>query len=162
MRIFSVFYPSGPAASVAEKARFIRQGFSWSAFLATPVWALSQKCWLACALWLGWALFVASAAHFGNLDGGDALALYALGALAFGLEADRLLALRLEREGYLLRGLAIGDTEAEAESLYFSRRADLPPPASLAAVAGAPPRAASASAGGADLLGLFSSRASKR
>lgn len=164
MQIYAVFLPSGLAPPrAAEKAKLVRQGFSWSAFLLTPIWALRHGLWLALALWLGWLFLSAIIASLGHLGPGGSLALSALGALAFGLEADRFRQASLSRSGFLLHGLALGESMNEAESLYFKRRGDLNlTAASLAASrpavdAGedAKPRATN---DGADLLGLFPPR----
>jgi Protein of unknown function (DUF2628) len=100
---------------------FVRQGFKWSAFLVTPLWALRHGYWLALALWLVWVLVVVLLASYANLHIGAAFALYDLGALAFGLEADRFREASVSRDGFLLRGLTLGDSLGEVEGLYFDR-----------------------------------------
>ena len=100
---------------------FVRQGFNRSAFLVTPLWALRHGYWLALALWFAWVLVVVLLASYANLDLGAALTLYTLGAFAFGLEADRFREAHASRKGFLLRGLTLGDSLGEAESLYFGR-----------------------------------------
>ena len=164
MQIYAVFLPSGLAPPrAAEKVELVRQGFSWSAFLLPPVWALRHGLWLALALWLGWVVLSAAMASLGHLGAAGSLAVYALGALAFGLESDRFRQARLSRSGFLLHGLALGESMKEAESLYFKRRSDLNrTPASVAAArpggdAGEDVRSR-ATNNGADLLGLFPSR----
>ena len=91
-----------PRPRPRRKPKLVRQGFNWRAFLATPLWALRQGYWLAFALWLAWTVMVAVIASFAHLEAGAATALYALGALAFGLEADRFRQARLSRSGYLI------------------------------------------------------------
>lgn len=161
MKIYSVFLPPGSfSASNAEKAEFVRQGFSWSAFLFTPLWALRHGYWLAFLLWLAWVFIVGSLSSLGNLDAGPTLALYAFGACVFGLEADRWREARLTRQGLLLRGLTVGATRDEAESLYFGGRADALEPTSFRTE---PVHQAAARAGrDTDLLGLFPPQEPKR
>lgn len=167
MHIYAVFLPSAPVAVAAEQAQFVRQGFGWTAFLATPLWALSRRYWLALALWFAWTIFVALASHAANLETAAAIALYALGALAFGLEADRFRQARLGQDGYLLRGLAIGDSLQDAESLFFARRPELVQlnrrtEAPTKPVVTRPANPASAAAkNDADLLGLFPTQESR-
>ena len=60
-------------------------------------------------------------ASYANLDMGAALTLYTFGAFAFGLEADRFREASVSRNGLLLRGLTLGDSLGDAESLYFGR-----------------------------------------
>jgi hypothetical protein len=166
MHIYAVFLPSGLSPlRAAEEATLVRQGFDWKAFLVTPVWALRHGLWLAMALWLGWAALVASVDSITRLEPAAALALYSLGALAFGLEADRFRQARLARSGYLLQGLTLGKSAEEAEEIYFGRRGDLSDsPSQVAAARPAltaleseksPASTLPASTLGADLLGLF-------
>ena len=162
MRLYAVYLPSGLSPQrAAEEAKLVRQGFDWNAFLVTPIWALWHGLWLAIALWLGWMFFVASVVSLAHLNPTASLALYGLGALAFGLEADRFREARLAQSGYSQQGLTLGETEQEADELYFGRRDDL---------TGAPSRRTAAqqeidpsnganlapSTLGSDLLGLFS------
>jgi hypothetical protein len=120
MNIYSVFLPSGTfSTSNAEKAEFVRQGFSWSAFLFTPLWALRRGRWLAFLLWLVWIFLVGLLSSLGNLGAEPTIVLYAIGACAFGLEADRWREAGLSSKGLLLRGLTLGENRDEAESLYF-------------------------------------------
>jgi hypothetical protein len=161
MNIYSVFLPPGSSsASNAEKAEFVRQGFSCSAFLVTPLWALRHGYWLALLLWLAWIFIVGMLSSVGNLDAGPTMVLYALGACAFGLEADRWRETQLSRKGLLLQGLTLGASRDEAESLYFVQRT----PIAEATISGsrAPIPQAEANRNAAtrvsretDLLGLF-------
>jgi hypothetical protein len=161
MHIYAVFLPSGLSPlRAAEEATLVRQGFDWKAFLVTPIWALRRGLWLAMGLWLGWTALVATVASLAHLDSAASLTLYGLGALAFGLEADRFRQARLARSGYLLQGLTLGGSEEEAESIYFGRRADLidgseQRAATKSAVPADEGEKSPASTMGADLLGLF-------
>jgi hypothetical protein len=168
MHIYAVFLPSGLSPlRAAEKAVLVRQGFSWSAFLLTPVWALRHGLWLAFALWLFGLFLIASMSVLAHMEPLGALAIYGLGALAFGLEADRFRQANLSRSGFLLRGLALGESKCEAESLYFARRADLTTaqapvaPARSAAIGEDRARFAESNSA-ADLLGLFPQQETKR
>jgi hypothetical protein len=161
MQIYAVFLPSGfSPPRAAEEAVFVPQGFDWKAFLATPFWALRHGLWLALAFWLIWIVLAAAIAALARLEPAATVILYGLGALAFGLEADRLRQARLTQSGYLLQGLTLGETVGDAEDLYFDRR--VAPSASLAPRGAASPVVASADRApspasnvGADLLGLF-------
>jgi hypothetical protein len=168
MQIFAVFLPSGlPPARAAEKAELVRQGFGWDAFLLTPLWALRHGLWLALSLWAAWLFLVALVASLGHLAPASSFVVYALGALAFGLEADRFRQTSLSRSGFLLQGLALGESTNEAESLYFRRRGAITPtPAAVFAASpvvsadeGARPDSMN---GETDLLGLFPPQETKR
>jgi hypothetical protein len=164
MHIYTVFLPSSTSSAPgADEAVFVRQGFNWSAFLATPLWALRRGYWLALALWVAWIVIVALLASYANLNVGAALTLYTFGAFAFGLEADRFREAQVSRNGLLLRGLTLGESLGEAESLYFGRHlAALQPDGWNSAARSAPlsktGRDRPDTAAEADLLGLFPPR----
>ena len=160
MRIYTVFLHS---AAGADEAVFVRQGFNWGAFLFTPFWALRRGYWLALALWLAWILAVALLTSYANLGAGAAVSLYAFGAFAFGLEADRFREAQAARNGFLLNGLTLGDSLDEAESLYFGRHLPIPQP--YASSSGAPLPQLLKSGGdrtATDLLGLFPPQETQR
>ena len=165
MHLYAVFLPSGLSpARAAEKAELVRQGFNWRAFLVTPLWALRRGYWLALALWTCWVVAALAISTFAHLETDAGLAVYGLGALAFGLEADRFRQARLSRSGFLLHGLTIGQNMQEAESLYFGRQLDSLQPFQQSSDARQSPglqlgNRADATAG--DLLGLFPARESE-
>jgi len=154
MNLYAVFLPSR-APLALEQAVFVRQGFSLEAFALTPFWALWRRLWLALGLWAVWAIFVALAARFVSLDLGAALALYALGALAFGFEADQFRQARLAQQGFAFDRLALGSSQDEAESLYYGARSELAAPAPQRRATWPSVAAAPAFRGENDLLGLF-------
>lgn len=153
MNLYAVFMPPRPQAF--EQAVFVRQGFSFVAFALTPFWAVWRRLWLAFGLWIVWAVFVALAARLANLEPGMALALYALGALAFGLEADQFEQARLAQQGFGLDRLALGSSIDEAETLFFETRPELAASAPQRNVMRPNVATAPASQGESDLLGLF-------
>jgi hypothetical protein len=168
MHIYTVFLPSStPSAPGAEEAVFVRQGFSRSAFLVTPLWALRHGYWLALALWIAWLFFVLLLASYANLHIGAAFALYNFGAFAFGLEADRFREAQASRNGLLLRGLTLGESLGEAESLYFGRHLAALQPAGWKSSARSAPLSKTGgetpnTAAETDLLGLFPPRGTQR
>lgn len=121
MFLYSVFQPAGARESAAERAVFVRQGFDRFAFLLTPVWALRHRLWRMLGLWALWLIVVIVLAAALRLDGAVATLVYTLGALGFGLEADRAREEALSRKGLLLQGLSLGETAGDAERLYFDR-----------------------------------------
>lgn len=163
MAIYAVYLPLGASPlRAADRAKLVRQGFNWSAFLITPFWALRHGLLRALALWMVWTLAVFAVVLLARLDLTASLALYGLGALAFGLEADLFRHNRLTYWGYDLQELTLGGSTEEAEEAYLCRRADL-----NALAAPKRPDAASrgahwpASTHEADFLGLFSSQERK-
>jgi hypothetical protein len=162
MSIYTVHQPpldSGPAAAEPYRWVFVRDGFSWWAFLLTPLWMLRHRLWLALAIYL-----VVSVA----LDAG----LRALGASIFilvlagllvsllaGLEAGTLRRFKLARRHWRNIGVVTGDDLEDAERRFFDAWLRKAPPrrptpptgaaASPSAVAAGP---AAASSG---VIGLF-------
>jgi hypothetical protein len=115
MAIFSVLEPPDGRA---DRAVFIREGFSTWAFALSFFWALWHRMWVVAAL-----LFAAEAALLlaaaglgldGRLAGAAEIALTVL----FGFEARNLHALSLERAGYRPAGL-VGASDLEAAELGF-------------------------------------------
>jgi hypothetical protein len=122
MSIYTVHQPpldSGAAAAEPSRFVFIRDGFSWWAFLLTPFWMLRHRLWLALVIYL-----LVSAA----IDGG----LRALGASVFtmilvgllisllaGLEAGTLRRFGLARRRWRNIGVVTGDDVQDAERRFF-------------------------------------------
>ena len=159
MSIYTVHQPpldSGAAAAEPYRFVFVRDGFSWWAFLLTPFWMLRHRLWLALAIFL-----LASAA----LDAG----LRALGASVFtlilasllisllaGLEAGTLRRFKLAHRHWRNIGVVTGDDVEDAERRFFDawiRQAPArhrPPPPSAPAPDAAPPPPAPSG-----VIGLF-------
>jgi hypothetical protein len=112
--------PEGAAAS--EKVVFVREGFSYPAFLFGPFWLLWKRAWIPAALW---ALLLALLAWTGSLlkMPPDAIGVVAFALSAMlGFEGDRILAWSLRRSGFVEGDIVIGDNEAEAEEVFFGRQ----------------------------------------
>jgi len=122
MSIYTVHQPpldSGAAAAEPHRFVFVRDGFSWWAFLLTPLWMLWHRLWLALVIYL-----LLSAA----LDTG----LRALGAPVFtlvltglltsllaGLEAATLRRFMLTRRHWRNIGVVTGNDVEDAERRFF-------------------------------------------
>lgn len=122
MATFTVHLPASGGESAAEKAVFVREGFSAPAFLFGPLWLLWKRAWIAAAFW---SLMLALLAWTGSLlkvpPDAVGLVAFALSAM-LGFEGDRVLAWSLRRRGFVERDIVIGESEAEAEEVYFGRR----------------------------------------
>ncbi len=159
MRLYGVFLPAGEGSGEAlERAAFVKQGFSHEAFWLTPLWAARKGLWDAFAFWIVWVGVVTGLALAFRLDGPAAGLIYLVGAVAFGLEGDRLEQSHLRKCGFALRAFALGDTAREAEQVFFEGPvkdlpAASPPPESVEEPAQEP--ALTPQAGTIDLLGLF-------
>lgn len=122
MSVYTVHQPPlGAADTAGDPSRFVfvRDGFSWWAFLLTPLWMLRHRLWLALTIYL-----LVSAA----LD----VALRALGASVFtivvvgllisllvGLEAGTLRRFKLVRRHWRNVGVVTGDDLEDAERRFF-------------------------------------------
>jgi Protein of unknown function (DUF2628) len=123
MAAYTVFEP--PPRGDQTKAdpvrfRFVRDGFSWGAFLLGPLWMIRRRLWLVL---LGYvvliaALVVASArlAGIGDLPGFVAV----LVALLLGLEGSTLIRWTLRRRRWKELGIVVGKNREEAEYRFFN------------------------------------------
>lgn len=120
MKIFSILEsPDGKP----EKAAFVREGFSWGAFLLSVLWALWQRMWVVALLLfvVFAALAVASELEF---IGSDLAALVQFAImLLFGFEARNLQIRALEKTGFRRAGIIQATSLEAAELTYFAGRA---------------------------------------
>jgi hypothetical protein len=109
------------ARDVDRGAVFVKDGFSWAAFVFLPLWALYHRLW-----WVAFGIVVAFA---GLAIATDMLlldpftdALIGLGlALIVGYEANDWRRADLYSRGWIERGLALGRDIDEAELDWFRR-----------------------------------------
>jgi hypothetical protein len=123
MPVYTVLEPLRKGGSLGERADhviFLRDGFSWTAFLFTPLWLICQRLWLTVVVYsvamvgLQFGLRVAGVGTEGQLLVG------ALIALLFGLEAANLRRWAMTRRGSWreLATVVAGDRD-EAEQRFF-------------------------------------------
>jgi hypothetical protein len=162
MAIYTVHQPPfGPGAAGAEPYRFVfvRDSFSWWAFLLTPLWMLWHRLWLVLMLYI---LVSASLEAGLRALGAPIFTLVVVGfliSLLVGLEASTLRRFRLARRHWRNIGVVTGDSVEEAERRFFdawirqtSPRRPAPPPSAPAAAAGGSAGPAPAPSG---VIGLF-------
>lgn len=123
MTIYRVLIPRSAAdpAAIAERADFIREGFSWPAFLFGPFWLLARGLWRALGVWCLGALIVALAISHGRLPDFVGTWLYLLSAVFLGLEGQGLVAAAMERAGFGFVDVVTGVDSVAAERGFFSR-----------------------------------------
>ncbi|HEY8125227.1 MAG TPA: DUF2628 domain-containing protein [Methylocystis sp.] len=123
MAIFTVLFPrtASSALPAPEKIVFLRDAFSWPAFLLGPFWLAWRRAWLVAMLWT--LLLVALAlVAWGLRVSSDAVSWLTLGlAVWLGFEGERLVGWNMTRRGYVEQDLVIGDDLDEAEAAYFHR-----------------------------------------
>jgi hypothetical protein len=122
MSVYTIHQPPLGAADAAGdpyRLVFVRDGFSWWAFLLTPLWMLRHRLWLVLAIYL----LISAAVN---------VALRALGASVFtivvvgllisllvGLEAGTLRRFKLARRNWRNVGVVTGDDLEDAERRFF-------------------------------------------
>jgi len=122
MAVYSVYEPGDPAPDPearAEALQFVKEGFSWPAFLVPALWLIYWRMWIELAVFV----VVFAALQWGlGLDkpGHEALGWLLTGLFAlFAFEANDLRSAALERHGYRLIGIAEGRGRTEAELSFF-------------------------------------------
>ena len=121
------------SAGRIEDAVFVREGFSWGAFVFGFVWALWHRMWIVAAL--GFAAVMLSS----TLPPRPEALVNVAVALVFGVFGNEMRQWSLARRGLAAIGAIGAETRETAELLFFATQA-LPPAAPVA---------------GHDLLGLF-------
>ncbi|MGE5259710.1 MAG: DUF2628 domain-containing protein [Actinomycetota bacterium] len=123
MTIFSVYEPSESQPDVearADSLAFVKEGFSWPAFLVPALWLIY------CRMWIEFIVFIAILALVqlisgGGQEAGAQLAGWVTIAMSviLGFEGNDLRAAALERRGYRLIGIAEGRGRTDAELSFF-------------------------------------------
>lgn len=122
MTVFTVHEPPTPPADRIDRAEamvFLKDGFTWSAFLLGPIWLLANRLWLAT---LGF--FIVAAVGYFLLDTAGVSEtlfgpfLFALN-LIVGFEAHWLKTAKLETNGWATLGSVTGNGLADCERRFF-------------------------------------------
>ncbi len=126
------------ASSAAERFTFVRDGFSWWAFLFAPLWMLRHRMWLVL---VGYVVICggieAALVRFGA-SGAAIMVVGLLISLLVGLEASTLRRLTLHRRGFANVGVVSGDNLEDAERRFFDAWLRQPRPGNSAANATPP------------------------
>ena len=122
MSVYTVHQPPLPAGDPlpeAERVVFVRDGFSFWAFLFAPLWMLWHRMWLVLA---GYVAIVAVLETVALAFGVSATALAVIGLLIsilIGLEASTLRRFTLRRRGWTNAGIVSGEDVEVAERRFF-------------------------------------------
>jgi hypothetical protein len=122
MAVYTVLEPpsSGDDLRDAERVAFVRDGFSWLAFLFPLVWLLWHRMWLVLVLWIAVVVLVEWGA---SLLGAPAPLVAALAiAAVVGFEANDLRRWTLERRGWRCAGVVVGSDRSTCERRFFAGR----------------------------------------
>lgn len=118
MRIYTVQQGLKPRTA-GDDLEFVREGFSWGAFLFTLVWPLYHGLWLVFAIVLAVTVVLGAAVSVLGLSdlGQGAVSLAA--AFLFAFEANNLRRWTLHRRGWRDVGVAAGRSLSDAEHRFF-------------------------------------------
>jgi len=156
MAAYSVFAPplSYAGAAGIERFEFVRDGFSWPAFILGPIWMLFHRLALVVVLWLAVVLVLGAVIRLFGVPSGTAALVFLLLALLIGLEASTLQSWTLKRRGWREIGIVVADELEAAERRFFDELRDqdrmgfgAPVPGRIAMLDQAQ--------GGSEVIGLF-------
>jgi hypothetical protein len=122
MSVYTVHEPplrAGADAPDVERFAFVRDGFSWWAFLFAPLWMLRHRMWLVL---IGYVVVAGAIEIPVRLSGAPAIAASLIGILLdllVGFEASTLRRFTLNRRGWKNLGVVSGDDLEDAERRFF-------------------------------------------
>ena len=122
MSIYTVYEPPLKAHESApnpERFVFVRDGFSFWAFLLTPWWMLRHRLWLALTGYVIVAIALAVALRLVGASTGVTITAGALLSLLVGFEASTLRRFTQSRRGWRNVGIVVGDDLESAERRFF-------------------------------------------
>ena len=113
--------PSAPADRLdrAETVVFVKDGFSWSAALFTPFWALANGLWLILVVYLVVVTLVSFSFNAAGANGNVLMAINIALHLLIGLEASSLHRWHLARKGWHYLGSVSGRSIQDCERRFF-------------------------------------------
>jgi hypothetical protein len=162
MSVYTVHQPplkKYEAAPDPERFAFVRDGFSFWAFLFGPLWMLRHRMWLVVLGYIVVAVAMQVGLRLvGTSSGGAAFAAFML-ALLVGLEAGTLRRFTLGRRRWRNVGTIVGSDRETVERRFFDSwvrgetLAPMPTPAPRASSPAAPAQRSAAPA--PDVIGLF-------
>ena len=122
MSIYTVYEPPLKAHESApdpERFVFVRDGFSFWAFLLAPWWMLRHRLWLALVCYVILAVALSVALRLIGASATVAVIAGALFSLLVGFEAATLRRFGLARRGWRNVGIVVGDDVESAERRFF-------------------------------------------
>ena len=122
MSIYTVYEPPLKAHESApdpERFVFVRDGFSFWAFLLGPWWMLRHRLWLAFVCYVILAVALSIALRLIGASAAVAIIAGALFSLLVGFEAATLRRFGLSRRGWRNVGIVVGDDVESAERRFF-------------------------------------------
>jgi len=123
MAIYTVHQPplrKRNSAPDPERFLFVRDGFSFWAFLFGPLWMLRHGMWLVLLGYIAVAVAVQAAMHVTGVSAGSAAFAGFLLALLIGMESGTLRRFTLGRRGWQVVGTVVGGDREEIERRFFN------------------------------------------
>ena len=109
------------AKAPLETAQFIKDGFSWPAFIFGPFWALYHRLWLLALVTLAFEVALLTVAEKMGLSE-MSQSLLQLGFQAcIACIADERLRAKARREGYITADIVMADSMLAAEQRFFDQ-----------------------------------------
>jgi Protein of unknown function (DUF2628) len=127
---------------------FVRDGFSFWAFVLGAIWMLRYRLWLVLIAYIILVAAIGIGLHVVGAPAGARLLVVFLVALLFGLEATTLRRWTLSRRGWVNLGVVTGSDQETAERRFFDAwvasggsgyTLPIPPPPATPRNDGAPP-----------------------
>jgi hypothetical protein len=146
--------PRESSARDLERYVFVRDGFSFWAFLLAPLWMLWHRLWLAL---IGYVVIVVLLQIGLHLIGASTTVTFTAGALLallVGFEAATLRRMTLARRGWKNAGIVVGDDIESAERRFFDAWLRGEPPRSASSLAHAE-TVGGGTARSSEIIGLF-------
>ena len=122
MSVYTVHVPPASAEQSGpdlERFIFVRDGFSFWAFLLAPWWMLRHRLWLALVCYVILAVALSVALRLIGTSAAVAVIAGALFSLLVGFEAATLRRFGLARRGWRNVGIVVGDDVESAERRFF-------------------------------------------
>jgi hypothetical protein len=164
MSVFTVHEPPArvsEAFASPERYAFVRDGFSFWAFLISPIWMLWHRLWLVLVLYLAVSALLHTGLWAVGASGGVRGFVGLLLALLVGVEAGSLRRWTLRRRRWSELGVVVGRSRDEAERRFFD---SWDAPASVRPVTPSAPYIAPATRPTVrnDVIGLFPEAGARR
>lgn len=129
LKTFVVYEPGNSRATdSAERAVFVREKFSWTAFFFAPLWLLFNRLWLAFIIFCAAEVLIVCAFYLLGIGGIPRFAAALLPFLVVAFEGAQLKRFWLQRKEYRETDVVIANDLESAERRYFERRKLAPLP----------------------------------
>jgi Protein of unknown function (DUF2628) len=122
MPVYTVHEPprgSQGGAAGMDRFVFVRDGFSWGAFVLAPLWLLRHRLWLALVLYVALLAALAATVKLLHLSEGFVALVGFLISFAIGLEASTLRRWTLSRRKWRTLAVVVGHDLEVAERRFF-------------------------------------------